>query len=249
MKFHPANWPAPKHIKALTTTVDGGVSQGVYQSLNLGLHVEDEAALVTKNRALLKQQLNLPNSPVWLNQVHGTDIVELTGQQSTSEQPLSDADGSYTRERNVVCGILTADCMPVFLTNKAGDRIAVLHAGWRGLADGIVEKGVKKLACPVDSIIAWAGPCIGSNAFEIGDEVRQQLGGADSSYFLSEKSSPEQIKWYADLYSLTKERLLNVGVTRFTHSRACTYTDKDSFFSYRRTGQCGRMASLIWMSE
>jgi len=247
LKFHQANWSAPKHVKALTTTIHGGVSHGVYQSLNLGLHVNDNAEQVVQNRSLLRQQLNLPSSPVWLNQVHGIDVVELTSSANISEEPFADADGSYTHEKNTVCAVLTADCLPVFLTNKVGDRVAAVHAGWRGLAGGIVEKGVEKLACSVDDIIAWAGPCIGPNAYEVGDEVRQQLGGPDSAYTESGNTSVGQIKWYADLYSLTQARLAKIGVNSFTHSCACTFTDKDDFFSYRRTGQCGRMASLVWI--
>lgn len=262
MNVHYANWTAPKHVRALTTTVDGGVSDGVYHSLNLGQHVQDDVGLVEQNRALLVRELSLPSEPVWLNQAHSTDVVELMGAKSDDEfsvnaegsltnadGSLINADGSYTHSKGVVCAVLTADCLPVFLTNKVGDRVAVVHAGWRGLADGIIEQGVAKLGCPAEDVIAWAGPCIGPDAFEIGDEVREQLGGSDAAYKESLNSSAEKTKWFANLYLLAGERLSAIGVNEYFHSHACTFNDSNEFFSYRRTGQCGRMASLIWVES
>lgn len=244
IKYHRPNWSAPNTVFALTTTLSGGVSDGVYASMNLGGHVGDDRIKVDRNRDLLKCDLSLPNEPVWLNQVHGIDLCDLSSEGSSRN--IYTADGSYTLSPGRVCAILTADCMPVFLTTKSGDRVALLHAGWRSLAGGIIERGVEQLACAPEDIIAWAGPCIGPDCFEIGDEVRTQLGGDARAYKPSDQSTSANVKWYADLYRLAGERLASVGVKKYTHSVACTYRDHSDFFSYRRTGQCGRMASLIW---
>ena len=267
------DWKVPSHVKACTTTVHGGVSKGVYKGLNLGDHVNDDLTLVSENRLIVKKELGLPNEPSWLTQVHGVEVVDANsslkaeslmaeGSQITAEcsqtvaegsQLIADgsqitADGSYTFSPGVVCAILTADCMPLFLSSKSGDRVALLHAGWRGLADGIIERGVDRLDCARDELVAWAGPCIGPDAFEIGDEVRQQLGGADSAYKRSSNSTGENVKWFANLYQLAGERLASIGVHQYSHSQVCTYTD-ERFYSYRRTGQCGRMASFIWIDK
>jgi len=252
MILHYANWPAPSHIKAFTTTINGGVSQGTYESLNLALHVDDDPERVLHNRALLTEQAELPSSPIWLNQVHSTDVIELTDQyrdirRSNPEPQL--ADGAYTRNAKQVCAVLTADCLPLFLSNKNGDQVAVLHVGWRGLAKGMIETGISAFDCDAKDIIAWAGPCIGPNSFEIGDDVRQQLGGPDEAYRISKNASDSAPKWLANLYHLTGQRLAKLGIGQYLHSSACTFRDKDLFFSYRRTGQCGRMASLIWIDQ
>ena len=250
------DWQVPKRVKAFTTTVYSGVSDGVFSSLNLGDHVGDDPNLVLQNRALVKTDQSLPSEPVWLKQVHSTDIVELgkealvlaDGSLVSADGSSITADGSYTRKLGAVCAIMTADCMPLFLSTCSGDCVALLHAGWRGLADGIVESGVEALGCPVDEIVAWAGPCIGPEAFEIGDEVRQQLGGSHKCYKLSPNSMQSEVKWLANLYQLTAERLANIGVRHYSHSNECTYSN-ERYFSYRRTGQCGRMASFIWIDE
>ena len=249
MILHSASWPAPSHVKAMTTTLYGGVSKGKYQSLNLAQHVDDNPEHVSKNRSLLVKGADLPSDPIWLEQVHGTEIIELThqtvfGLRCNDTVPV--ADGAFTTRSKIVCAVLTADCMPLLLTNRVGDRVAALHVGWRGLADGMVEAGVQKLDCPPQDIIAWAGPCIGPSAFEIGDEVRQQLGGDDHAYSVSDNSLPDKPKWFANLYDLVGQRLTAIGVEQYSHSSACTYRDQQ-FFSYRRSGQCGRMASLIWI--
>lgn len=255
-----ANWAVPKHVHAVTTTVHGGVSEGVYRSLNLGDHVNDDLELVRQNRAIIKKNLDLPNDPVWLKQVHGVGLVRaddflfkeaegfLSKKASAEGSLLPVADGSYTFKPGVVCTVMTADCMPIFLSSKEGDRVAIVHAGWRGLADGIIEQGVTALGCDHDQVVAWAGPCIGPDSFEIGDEVRQQLGGADSAYRASGNSTVTKLKWFANLYQLAGERLADIGVDNYHHSDVCTFKDKD-YFSYRRTGQCGRMASFIWIDH
>ena len=271
------DWAAPGNIKACTTMVQGGVSNGVYKSLNLGDHVNDDLGRVNQNRAIVKKGLCLPNNPLWLAQVHGIDVVHADdylgrglssqvtadgfskkiadgssviaeGSQITAEGSQITADGSYTFSSGVVCAILTADCMPLFLSSMSGDRVALVHAGWRGLANGIIENAVDVLDCENDQLVAWAGPCIGPDSFEIGDEVRQALGGADSAYKVSSNSTASQVKWFANLYQLAGERLTNIGVNQYSHSKVCTYRDT-RFYSYRRSGQCGRMASFIWMDK
>ena len=249
------DWSAPNHVKACTTMVQGGVSSGAYKSLNLGDHVDDELSLVNQNRTIVKEELCLPSDPFWLTQVHGVDVVDAGGSSIAADGSLIKADGSqivadgsYTFSPDVVCAILTADCMPLFLSSMSGDRVALVHAGWRGLANGIIENAVDLLDCENDQLVAWAGPCIGPDAFEIGDEVRQELGGADSAYKVSSNSIGSQAKWLANLYQLAGERLTNIGVHRYFHSKACTYTDP-GFYSFRRTGQCGRMASFIWIDK
>jgi len=241
IKFLQAEWGAPDNVKTLISCRGGGVSQGRFASLNIGLHVGDRDEHVFLNRQRLINAANLPGEPVWLNQVHGTEIIDL----SRDFQSVPTADGAITRSSGIVCAIMTADCLPLFLSNKRGDRCALLHLGWRGLADGIVEKGVLALDEQVDNIIAWAGPCIGPTRFEIGEDVRDQLGGPSSAY----QASPNRGKYYANLYRLTAERLAGVGVGEFSHSDYCTYQDESLFFSHRRDQQTGRMASLIWLDE
>ena len=160
------DWQAPKCVKAFTTTVYGGVSDGVFSSLNLGDHVGDDPSLVLQNRAIVKSDQSLPSEPVWLKQVHSTDIVELRGDSLVSVDGFSiTADGSYTRESGVVCAIMTADCMPLFLSTRSGDCVALLHSGWRGLADGIVESGVEALGCSADEVVPTARYAISHAVF------------------------------------------------------------------------------------
>ena len=282
MRVERASWSAPNNVHALTTTIDGGVSQGVYKGLNLGGHVGDEVAKVIENRKLLHDSLALPSQPYWLNQVHGVEVVlvdecSLIGQgeslpaegsplaegspraegslslpegslplaEGSNSYRVPDADGVYTFSKEVVCAILTADCMPLFITSRSGDQVALLHAGWRGLAGGIIERGVAALKCSPEDMVVWAGPCIGPTAFEVGDEVRQCIGGADKAYVPSKKSQVGEEKWLANLYLLAGERFAKLGVEHYFFSQCCTFSDPQ-FYSYRRDGQCGRMASLIW---
>ena len=239
MKFIQADWDAAHNIRALTTTRLGGVSDGVYESLNLGAHINDQPENVFKNRQLLMSELGLPSEPVWLKQQHTVTVISDQGEAS---QP---ADGFYTNKINEVCAIMTADCLPLFICNQAGDEIALLHAGWRGLADGIIENGLKQFNSSSDDLIAWAGPTISRHFFEIGDDCKQQIGGSDKYYRESERKG----HYYADLYGLTGERLAEVGVVNYKHSGYCTYGDDELFYSYRRDGETGRMVSLIWMEQ
>ncbi len=240
-QFIPASWSAPKNICALTTTRSGGASRGPYESLNLGDHVGDVADHVRRNRALLGQALSLPTQPVWLKQVHGVNVVD------ASKAPAGvTADGAYTHQRGVVCAVLTADCLPVFLCDRRGTAVAVLHAGWRGLAAGIIEAGVRALGIAGDELIARVGPGIGPGSYEVGDEVREifeRQNPAAAVAFLPHGGG----RWLADMGELAQLRLRALGLTQISVDEACTFRDRDKFFSFRRDGVCGRMASLIWI--
>ena len=241
MSIITANWSVPNAVTALTTTRYGGVSKQPFNSLNLGMHVDDTPSDVIENRRRLKSHLNLPGDPIWLNQTHSTKIFRLI---ESSQTINSECDGVITRHKGVVCAVMTADCLPLFLSRRDGCEVAVLHVGWRGLAQGIIEKGVAMFDCPATDLVGWAGPSISMRHFEIGLEVKEQLGGSETAY-----SEPHGLnKCYANMYELTRERLENCGMTEFTHSNYCTFEDSELFFSFRRSQITGRMASLIWIS-
>ncbi len=235
------DWPAPARVRACTTTRAGGVSPAPWDSLNLADHVGDEEENVRHNRRRLGRVLALPAEPVWLRQVHGLEV------QDVASGP-GEADGGFARRPGIVCAVLTADCLPILLCDRAGTRVAALHAGWRGLANGIVEAGVRALDVRADELLAWLGPAIGPEAFEVGPEVRarflQRDGGAEGAFVPGEGD-----RWYADLYDLAHRRLQGAGVSAVFGGRWCTFTDARRFFSFRRDGETGRMASLIWMED
>lgn len=233
------DWAAPRRVRALLTTRRGGVSEGPYASLNLGLRVGDDPARVAENRRRLAGLLPAP--PRWLRQVHGNRVVEADGIDAPPE-----ADSSFTRRPGVVCAVQMADCMPVLFTDRAAQVVAVAHAGWRGLAGGVLENTVAALGVPPDAVIAWLGPAIGPAAFEVGDEVREAFvlgrAAAESAF-----RPHGQGKWLADLYALARQRLAAVGVTDVGGGDFCTHTDTARFFSHRRDGVSGRMAALVWL--
>lgn len=232
------NWSAPDHIRALTTTRQGGVSQGRYDSMNLAMHVTDDPRSVIENRRILRSELGLKSEPVWLDQQHSNIVLN-------ADCALSEvADGSFTKSTNVVCSVMTADCLPLLLTNRIGDQVAAIHVGWRGMVNGIIANAVKTFECDSEEIIAWAGPCIGPNKFEIGPEVKKQLGGETACFKPTLNG-----KYLADLVLLCQRQLALLGVESFTHSAACTHSDESLFYSFRRDGQCGRMATLIWIDQ
>ncbi len=238
-----AQWDCPNGVKACTTLRHGGVSEGVYQSLNLGAHVGDDPKAVYQNRERLKNFLRLPNEPAWLSQVHGTRVIDAAVADSNGQ-----ADGAFTNVPGIVCAVMTADCLPLFLCDKGGDKVGLLHVGWRGLAAGIVEQGVKGMDVEPARLLAWLGPAIGPEQFEIGEEVRAQLDngqGAARAFRPSLKSG----HWFADLCVLTRLRLQSLGITNISQSDACTKTDSWNYFSHRRDGVCGRMASVIWLEH
>lgn len=235
------NWPAPATVRALSTRRSGGVSTGVFASLNLGSHVGDDPALVAQNRQLLQQQARLPATPAWLNQVHGIEVLDLAHWQGE----LVSADASVSRQAGQVCLVLTADCLPVLFCDRQGTQVAAVHAGWRGLCDGVLEQTVATFAQP-DQVLAWLGPAIGPTAFEVGAEVRAAFLAKDAAAnraFVPQR----QGKYLADLYLLARMRLQAVGVTAIYGGDFCTFSTSDHFFSYRRDGQTGRQASLVWL--
>jgi YfiH family protein len=241
LQFVPARWSAPRNVRAITTTRAGGASVGGYESFNLGDHVGDDPEAVRKNRVLLRGALKLPAEPVWMKQVHGVDVVNAAQANSGVS-----ADGAWTDRRGVVCAVLAADCLPVFLCDRGGKKVALLHAGWRGLAAGVIEAGVQALAMPGEELLAYLGPAIGPGSYEVGDEVREvfeRQNPAAALAFLPRGSG----HWLADLYELAEWRLRALGVTEIAFDDRCTCRERDSFFSYRRDGVCGRMASLIWI--
>jgi YfiH family protein len=304
-------WPAPPNVRALSTLRGGGVSEGVFASLNLGGHVGDSAAAVAENRRLLRAAAGLPGEPEWLAQVHGNCVKDLDrdldrpatygGSEATvgagaaavpgvgaaagaaneaaaanranpvnranaaiavgaanpaAANALAVADAAVTRRPGRICAILTADCLPVLFASMAGDRVGAAHAGWRGLAAGVIEATVAALGCPPRELLAWLGPAIGPRHFEIGDEVRRELlrsgagGDGDGAAYSGDAAAfvlNARGRYLADLYALARRRLEQLGVAGIYGGGECTYSDIDKYFSHRRDGRTGRQASLIWL--
>lgn len=243
VRFITPHWPAPPGVNALTTLRTAGVSDAPYESLNLATHVDDDELAVRENRRRLVSGLQLPAEPVWLRQVHGCGIVDAADAAVGCE-----ADGARTARSEVVCAVLTADCLPVFLCNRVGTEVAVLHAGWRGLAAGVIESGIAALESSPRHLVAGFGPAIGPRRFEIGAEVRECLLESDPYSGAAFTACANIGHWMADLYRLAELRLARAGVTvtPVPAQYPCTYEQSDRYFSYRRSGRCGRMASLIW---
>lgn len=237
--IHP-DWPAPATVGACTTTRVGGVSSGPWQGLNLGAHVDDLAADVAQNRALLVQQLGLPAEPAWLDQVHGTRV-HRPGDADTC------ADACFEDRPGGICAVLTADCLPVLFCNTAGKRVAAAHAGWRGLLGGVLEQTVTAFDDPPQDLLAWLGPAIGPAAFEVGDEVRDAFL-ADTAAAARCFEAHGAGHWLADLYGLARLRLARLGIGSVSGGGLCTFSDARRFYSYRRDGITGRMATLIWLN-
>lgn len=235
------DWPAPENIRACTTTRIGGVSQGQYDSFNLAAHVGDDSVAVKQNRKLLFNQCRFPSEPFWLNQIHGSKIAD-----TYQDQPGCDADGMVTAKTGVVCAVLTADCLPLLLTDRKGREVAAVHAGWRGLAAGIIEQAISRMQARPESLLAWMGPAIGASAFEVGEEVRQAfIAHADEDKQGFKPGRPGH--WWADIYLLARLRMMRAGVGFISGGDYCTVTDRERFYSFRRDGVTGRMASLIWL--
>jgi YfiH family protein len=233
------DWPAPSRVHACTSTRVGGVSAPPCDGLNLAAHVGDDPAAVRENRDRLADFLELPAPPRWLDQVHGTRV------QRPGDADAC-ADAAYADRPGDVCVVMTADCLPVLLTTVRGDAVAAAHAGWRGLLAGVLEGTVRQFAAPAGEMLAWLGPAIGPGAFEVGDEVRDAFVAEDAaaaSGFVAGRRG----HWLADLYGLARRRLWRAGVTRVYGGHWCTHGDAQRFFSYRRDGRTGRMASLIWI--
>ena len=255
MKFITPDWKAPVNVKALTSTRGLGVSLPPYGSLNLGDHVGDDGASVEQNRRIfceaVQQQFVTDRKnendgvalegfePQWIRQTHTTNIVN----DRTQDQDSKSYDGQFTQNKGVICAVMTADCMPVFICNKQGSEIALVHAGWKGFADGIVEKAIKLFTDSADQLLVHCGPAISQENFEIGNEVKALLGGSDE-YF--RPNSYREGHCYADLSGLLGERMRSLGVT-YTCSQHCTFAEQEQFFSYRREAVTGRMVSLLWL--
>ncbi len=237
--FLHADWPAPAGVYAGTTTRAGGVSTGAFASLNLGAHVGDAPEHVAENRRRLRQALRLPGEPQWLRQVHGTDVVYVPHAGEAV------ADGSWTDRPGVVCAVLSADCLPVLLCDESGERVGAVHAGWRGLCAGALEAAVAAMSVPPERLLAWLGPAIGPSAFEVGPEVREAFVAADAMAAEAFRANRPG-HWLADLYLLARQRLQATGVERIYGGGHCTLSEAERFYSYRRDGQTGRMASIIW---
>jgi polyphenol oxidase len=240
--FFTPDWPAPARVRALCTLRGGGVSRPPYESLNFGQRVGDPPANLAQNLSRLHAAVALPDDPQWLVQVHGSTVVDLDLQGSR------EADAAVTRAPGRVCAIQTADCLPVLFAAADGSTVAAAHAGWRGLAAGVLEASVQALvsAAPDVPVLAWLGPAIGPAHFEVGEEVRSAFVGPDPDAEIAFVENARG-RWQCDLYTLARRALARVGVADIRGGEHCTYAEADRFFSYRRDGQTGRMASLIWI--
>lgn len=234
------DWPAPAHVRALQTTRNGGRSSAMYASFNLGDHVGDDPLTVAVNRQLLSPFV--PTEPVWMRQVHGTKVID-AGRAGC----LPEADAAFARSLDTVCCVMTADCLPVLLCDRAGTVVAAVHAGWRGLLNGVIEAAIAAMQVDPGDLLAWLGPAIGPEAFEVGAEVREAFIGKDGP--AQSAFQPHGEKWLANIYLLATQRLQAKGVTGIYGATYCTYTDPERFYSYRRDQNTGRMASLIWLSQ
>jgi YfiH family protein len=246
------------------TTRIGGVSVAPWQSLNLGVHVGDSPSAVIENRARVRRDGALPSEPVWLEQVHGTSVVELDAgniprdavtEEQILQSPRPRADASFTRRAGVVCAIQVADCMPVLFASRDGSVIGAAHAGWRGLAGGVLGATVAAMGLPATDLVAWMGPAISARHFEVGEDVRtafldtspdSQREQVKAAFHPQQGAMATAGKWLCDLYALARLRLASLGITEVTGGGWCTYEDAQRFYSYRRDGQTGRMAALIW---
>ena len=242
LSFILPDWPAPSNVRAAVTTRAGGSSTGPYAHFNLGMNTSEDPDVVAANRRRLTARLDLEREPVWLRQVHGTTVVDAgiaTG--------MPEADASFTERRGIACAVLTADCLPVLLCDRAGSHVAAVHGGWRGLAAGILAKTVTAMDCAGERLIAWLGPAIGPAAFEVGPEVRAAFVGhwpETANAFRRGQGD----RWFCDLYAVARVQLEVLGVREISGGDFCTFTDAQRFYSYRRDGgETGRMASLVWL--
>ena len=233
------DWPAPVNVKALQTTRRGGISGAPYDSLNLGDHVDDASLAVAHNRILLNTLL--PSEPVWLEQAHGTKVVN-----ADMTDCLPQADACIARHRAAVCVVMTADCLPILFCDTRGSVVGAAHAGWKGLAAGVIESTVRAMDVAPQDLMAWLGPAISQQAFEVGKEVRALFVDADPQT-VAAFIPGQQGKWLADIYRLARLRLNALGTTQIYGGSYCTYRESEKFFSYRRDGVTGRMGTFIWL--
>ncbi len=243
LKVIDAQWTAPHRVHAFTTTRAGGVSVGEFAELNLADHVGDDNHRVVENRRRLISLCNLPSEPLWLRQVHGNRVVNATATARNAR-----ADSSFADRPGIVCAVLTADCVPVFLCDRLGDRVGIVHVGWRGLVAGVVEKALEHFEITRSDVLAWLGPAIGPRAFEIGEDVKNAMHDGHPGCESCFTKALEAHKWMANLYALVRRRLRYAGVDNCHYDESlCTFSQPDRFFSYRRGRDCGRMVSVIWI--
>ena len=240
------DWPAAPRVRAVCTTRLGGFSRGPWASMNPATHVGDDPASVLANRKALQQGLRLPAEPRWLEQVHGTTVIDAAEPVAAGEVPVADA--VQCSQPGAVCVVMTADCLPVLLCDEAGRQVGALHAGWRGLAAGVIEQTIDAMQLPGETLLAWLGPAIGPDAYQVGDEVRDAFLEHDKQAAAAFLSGPGG-SWMADLYQLARQRLAERGVSAIYGGHECSFTDAGRFFSYRRDGVTGRMATLIWLES
>lgn len=241
-KFLWADWPAPANIRALTTTRKGGVSQGAYSSLNLADHVDDNPEHVKKNRQIVSESLNI-REPVWLKQVHGISVAD-----ASTARHQAEADAIFSNQTDSVCAVLTADCLPLLFCNQQATKVAAAHAGWRGLANGVIESTVDALQENPENLMVWLGPAIGPSCFEVGVDVVDAFVSQDAD--ASRAFLKTDAKHYlADIYQLARLRLKRLGIEKVYGGGLCTFSDDERFYSYRKNKVSGRMASMIWISS
>jgi polyphenol oxidase len=244
------DWPAPANVNAAITTRDGGVSQSVYRSNNLARHVGDNPAHVDENRRQLCATLGLTREPQWLEQIHGVKVVA-----AQSDGLVRTADGCYSNEPGQACTVLTADCLPVLLCDRAGTEVAAIHAGWKGLAKGILARGVGRFKAPASELLAYLGPAISQPAFEVGIDVLEAFfkGTRNDAHAdaiaAAFQPAHRPMRFFADIYALAQAELNALGVTAIYGGGSCTYADEARFYSFRRDNVTGRMASVIWLAE
>jgi YfiH family protein len=238
--FLAPDWPAPSRVRALVTTRRGGASKPPYDEFNLAMHVGDDPVAVAANRARLRR--HVPAEPFWLEQVHGIDVASA---DEGSDVPVR-ADASVARKGGTVCAVMTADCLPVLFCNDEGSVVAAAHAGWRGLAAGVLEATLAAMAVEPGRVMAWLGPAIGPGAFEVGDEVRTTFLASDPEAQAAFASQGMEGKWLADIFMLARRRLVQAGVDRIYGGGLCTVSGSERFYSYRRESMTGRFASLVW---
>lgn len=244
------DWPAPNGVRSVFTLRRGGVSASPYDSLNVGTHVGDDLAAVDENRRRVRSLLRLPAEPAWIEQVHGTNVLDLDAASAVANRALAPvaADAVVSRRTRQVCVVQVADCLPVLFAARDASVVAVAHAGWRGLAAGVLESTVNSMGVTASRLITWLGPAIGPKHFEVGEEVRAAFTdddpGAASAFVINERD-----RWNCDLHALARRRLEALGINAVYGKPCCTYADHARFFSYRRDGRCGRMAALIWLEQ
>lgn len=252
MSYWLPNWPVPHNVRSVITSCEGGVSEGNFESNNMGLHVGDKPEHVQTNRVALQRSLGLTRSAQWLEQVHGTKVV-----RAQSDGLVRTADGSYTQEPGLACSVMTADCLPVLMCDREGTQVAAIHAGWRGLAAGVLGAAKNSFNSSSKDLLVYLGPAISQSHFEVGVDVLEAFfDSAESSseaeaVAASFKPSRNPMRFYADIYTLARIQLIRMGIESIYGGEGCTFGDKSGdkpkYFSYRRQADTGRMASLIWL--